>query len=372
MSGSLMTARYPQWVYAAALAALPLQTYKRLRMLMSLGQPSEVWEALQEGERLLPGVKAECWRAWHAVPSQSLIEIAESCIDNNITVTTNRDSLYPSVLLGDLHAPAVIFSKGNLETLQRRRVGIVGTRTATQQGRFSARHFGQSLAEAGVCVVSGLARGIDHESHVGAFAANGSGVAAPCAVVASGLNKVYPPEHHALWKRMGEEALLISEAPPNAPAETHRFPLRNRILAALSEVLVVVESRTTGGSMITVREAMKRDITVMAVPGAVKVPSCEGTNMLLRDGCAPVLDVSDVLMALGLDTRRQVGTVETRDAPSQSEQALLEAMGHTPRTVDELALLANSRVVDMAVVLGRLEAKEWVSHVDGWWEALLR
>ncbi len=372
MSGSLMTARYPQWVYAAALAALPLQTYKRLRMLMSLGQPSEVWEALQEGERLLPGVKTECWRAWHAVPSQSLVEIAESCIDNDITVTTNRDSRYPSVLLGDPHAPAVIFSKGNLQSLHHRRVGIVGTRTATQQGRYSARHLGQSLAEAGVCVVSGLARGIDYESHVGAFAATGDIAAMPCAVVASGLNKVYPPEHHELWKRMGEEALLLSEAPPNAPAETHRFPLRNRILAALSEVLVVVESRSTGGSMITVREAMKRDITVMAVPGAVKVPSCEGTNMLLRDGCAPVLDVSDVLVALGLDTRRHAGVVDTREPPTATEQLVLEAMGNAPCTIDELSLRTNQRVVDVAVLLGRLEAKDWVGHVDGWWEALLR
>lgn len=368
----MSSSRYPQWAYAAALAAMPMQTHARLRQLMSAGAASEVWNMLQQGERPIPSLKEECWRVWHSVPESLLIETAETCIDHNIAVTTRSDPEYPTALLSDPHAPAVIFTKGNLQALQRRRVGIVGTRTATQAGRSSARYLGRTLAEAGVCVVSGLARGIDYESHVGAFTAVGAEAAVPVAVVASGVNKVYPPEHKDLWNRIAEEGLLLSEAPPNAPAETYRFPLRNRILASLSEVLVVVESRSTGGSMITVREAMKRDVAVMVVPGATKVKSCEGTNMLLRDGCAPVLDVGDVLLALGLDTRRQLGTIDTRIAPSTDEQIVLNALANEPRTIDELALLTNVGVVNMAVLLGRLEAKEWVAHVDGWWEALLR
>jgi len=365
-------ARYPQWTYAAALAALPLLTHARLRRLIAHDQPSVVWNMLQERERPLPGFQEDTWRAWCNVPASSLIEIAELCIDRNIAVTTNRDRVYPVVLHADPQAPAVIFSQGNLELLQRRRVGIVGTRTATQAGRYFARTLGESLAAEGICVVSGLARGIDYESHVGVFRASGEHAAPPAAVVASGLNKVYPPEHHELWRRIACEGVLISEAAPNAPAETHRFPLRNRILAGLSEVLVVVESRARGGSMITVREAMKRDITVMAVPGAPNVASCEGTNLLLRDGCAPVLDVNDVFVALGLDTRRSNGVVDTRSMPTAEERAVLEVLARVPRSIDEVALLAGQNVVDMAVLLGRLEAKEWVSHVDGWWEALLQ
>jgi predicted Rossmann fold nucleotide-binding protein DprA/Smf involved in DNA uptake len=124
--------------------------------------------------------------------------------------------------------------------------------------------------------------------------------------------------------------------------------------------------------MITVREAMKRDVAVMVVPGATSVKSCKGSNLLLRDGCAPVLDVGDVLMALGLDTRRQVGTIDMRLAPTADEQIVLNALAHEPRTIDELALFTNMKVVNVAMLLGRLEAKEWVAHVDGWWEALLR
>jgi DNA processing protein len=368
----MSAARYPQWAYAAALAAMPMQTHGRLRQLLSAGTPADIWQQLQSGERPISSVKLECWNAWHAVPASLLIETAEACIDHSIAVTTNRDPTYPMALRGDPHAPAVIFTKGNLDALRCRRVGVVGTRTATQSGRHTARYLGRSLAEAGVSVVSGLARGIDYESHVGALSAMGEAVAAPVAVVGSGLNKVYPPEHRDLWNHIGEHGLLLSEAPPNAPAETYRFPLRNRILASLSEVLVVVESGLTGGSMITVREAMKRDVAVMVVPGATSVKSCKGTNLLLRDGCAPVLDVGDVLMALGLDTRRQVGMLDTRIAPTADEQIVLSALTNEPRTLDELALLTNMKVVNVAMLLGRLEAKEWVTHVDGWWEALLR
>jgi DNA processing protein len=364
-------ARYPQWAYAAALASLPLLTHARLRRLIAHDKPSVVWNMLQEKDRPLPGFKEDTWRVWCNVPQSMLIETAELCIDSNIIVTTNRDRLYPVVLHADPQAPAVIFSQGNLEVLHQRRVGVVGTRTATQAGRHFARTLGESLANAEVCVVSGLARGIDFESHVGVFRATAEQAAPPAAVVASGLNKVYPPEHHELWRRIASEGVLISEAPPNAPAETHRFPLRNRILASLSEVLVVVESRARGGSMITVREAMKRDITVMAVPGAPNVSSCEGTNLLLRDGCAPVLDVDDVFVALGLDTRRENRAIETRQMPTADERAVLEVLAGVPRSIDEVALLAGCSVVNMAVLLGRLEAKEWVSHVDGWWEALL-
>jgi DNA processing protein len=147
--------------------------------------------------------------------------------------------------------------------------------------------------------------------------------------------------------------------------------MRNRVIAALSEVLVVVESRTSGGSMITVREAMKRDITVMAVPGAVDVTSSEGTNMLLRDGCAPVMSVDDVLMALGLDNRRAAGWCDHREMPFDDERRILSLMGHSPRSLDEVALLSARSVVDVAVLLGRLEAKGWVAYEDGWWEALV-
>jgi DNA processing protein len=170
--------------------------------------------------------------------------------------------------------------------------------------------------------------------------------------------------------------VVVSEAPPGTPPETHRFPLRNRILAALCDVLVVVESRARGGSMITVREAATRGVTVMAVPGSPSSPVSDGTNALLRDGCAPVTDVEDVLVALslqsgGLPAGLPLRSVDTRRRPDADEQILLAAFAGLPRTCEELVLATGRSRFDTGVALGRLEADGWVSHDNGWWEALL-
>lgn len=368
----MITTRYPSWTYTAALASLPLITPLRLRRLLSLGDASRVWEMLQAGERPLVGITNEAWRAWHGVSASHVVQIAEACIDHSMTVVSFRDAAYPSMLLGDQDAPAVLFMMGDARVLSRRRVGIIGTRSATQRGKFFARQLGEELAMNDICVVSGLARGIDVESHVGAMAISREIGCGPVAVVASGLDIVYPPEHKRIWAEVGRRGLLISEAPPGTAPQPHRFPMRNRVLAALSEVLVVVESRATGGSMITVREAMKRDITVMAVPGFPGVPPSEGTNNLLHDGCSPVTDTADVLLALGLDTRRMIPKFDTRITPQHDERHVLDVMGRAPRSIDEIALLNGTSVVQTAVLLGRLEALGWVADSSGWWEALIR
>ena len=366
-----MNNRYPDWTYAAALAALPLQTPHRLRRLLSIDAAPRVWDMLQHGERPVVGIADHVWRAWAHVSASHVIQVAEACIDHSITVATMHDASFPQVLLGDPHAPAVLFMAGDTSVLNHRRVGIIGTRHATQRGKYFARKLGTELALNDVSVVSGLARGIDVESHVGALSMGRDEGCGPIAVVASGLDIVYPPEHERIWKQMGRRGLLVSEAPPGTAPEVHRFPMRNRILAALSEVLVVVESRAKGGSMITVREAMKRDITVMAVPGAPGIAPCEGTNNLLRDGCAPVADVTDVMVALGLDTRHRRDFNDPRVPLVGAELSLITAMGRVPHSIDEIALLSATPVVNIAVLLGRLEEKGWVSQSDGWWEALV-
>ena len=163
---------------------------------------------------------------------------------------------YPAVLADDLSPPPVLFARGDVAALDGRRVTIVGTRSATAAGREVAAELGAGLAQAGVRVVSGLARGIDGWAHRGALSAVGGGP--PVGVVASGLDVVYPPEHRPLWDEVVERGVLLSEVPPGTTPHALRFPLRNRILAALGEVVVVVESKRKGGSLITVEEALLR------------------------------------------------------------------------------------------------------------------
>lgn len=353
---------------AGALAALPLQTHRRLLRLVEVGDPAETYMRILGGERVIGGVDDHVWSAWRG--ARGLDEIMEErCAEHGISVLCCRDASFPSALLDERAQAPVLFAKGDVAVLHRRRVGVVGTRTASMSGVDFARRLGRDLSLNGVAVVSGLARGIDINSHRGAMSVGG---ASPVGVVASGLDVVYPPEHAREWSQIAECGLLLSEFPPGTAPETHHFPLRNRILAAASEVLVVVESRTRGGSMITVREAMKRNVTVMAVPGSPNIAVANGTNELIKDGCVPVTCVDDVLTALDLDTSRALHHVDTRESPTGAESVVLASFGNEPRTVDEIVLTCGLGVFEAGVTLGRLEAKGWVTHANGWWEALNR
>ena len=355
------------WRHVAALASLPGITPRRLHRLLSVGDAATTWMRIRAGEQVTRDVDPALWSLWRRIGDDHVRRTAECLHEHRVRVTWRGHPDHPAALLADHAAPPVLFMRGDPRAFSRRRVGIVGTRAATHNGRFFARRLGAELALNGVSVVSGLARGIDIESHTGVLDVDG---APPIAVVASGLDVVYPAEHARSWSLVGERGVLVSESPLGTPAESRRFPMRNRIIAGLSEVLVVVESRARGGSMITVREAEKRAVTVMAVPGPPATPPCEGTNALLVDGCAPVTCVDDVLAVLGIDHSRAWAAPDHRTVPVGDDALLLASMGRIPCTIDELALLSGRDVLDVAVALGRLEQMEWVAHSSGWWEAL--
>jgi DNA processing protein len=315
-------------------------------------------------------------------------QIEQRCIRAGIKITIFGDENYPRALIADLAPPAVLFYFGDLSVLNNRRVGMVGTRSATASGRYLASHIAHDLATNDVCVVSGLARGIDAWAHRGALRALESQtvdrpadrpasrpasrpVGRPVGVVASGLDVIYPRENAQLWQDIATQGALISESAPGSPPEAFRFPLRNRILAALSEVLVVVESRDTGGSMITVDEAQKRDVTVLAVPGSPRNVASNGTNQLIQQGCLPIIGAQDVLVALGLDNRRaQESIYDPRVRLSASDQSLISMMSGSPFTFDDFVIRSCLATIDAAVSLGRLEALGWIIENSGWWEVI--
>jgi DNA processing protein len=313
-------------------------------------------------------------------PSQADIELMEvKLAKGSMSITYVGAADYPQMLLNDVARPAVLFYRGDLHVLQQRRVGIVGTRSATAAGRYMASHLAYDLSEQGVAIVSGLARGVDAWAHKGVLlaldrqhlAASESHCGQPIAVVASGLDMTYPKENADLWKFVAETGLLLTESPPGTMPEAFRFPLRNRILAALCELVVVIESHAKGGSMITVEEAQRRDITVMAVPGSPRSLSSAGTNLLLQQGCAPVVDATDVMVALGLDNRRNHPQVfDSRRTPNLQDQALLAHMRGEAVTLDQLLMRTSTDLVQTALALGRLESEGWVVNNAGWWEVL--
>jgi len=349
-----VSTRVPPQAYAAALAAVAGMGPRRLRELLVGQTPEEAWTAAGDPCADV----AAAWRAYD---------------EAGVSVHVLGGETYPPSLATDPEAPAVLFSVGDVAALDGPRVAIIGSRRCTRYGRDVAFELGRDLARTGVHVVSGLALGIDGAAHLGVLAA-GDGAASPAAVVGSGLDVVYPRAHARLWEQVADAGVVLSEAPLGARPEAWRFPARNRILAALADVVVVVESRAKGGSFHTVQAADQRGVAVMAVPGPVRSYASCYTNELLVSGSPPARDVDDVLVALDLLGRgpaRQRGAkaVASPASPDDPQQAaLLEAMGWQPATLDQLVVRTGLSPGQASVVLARLEVGGWVVGQAGWWE----
>lgn len=364
----------PPEAYAAALAGFEAMTVHRLAALLRRHDPVAAW-AVACGEVPAGGLVGrvladrdvrDAWR--RSAAARPPRRVWEQLQQADTTAYVIGGSGYPTLLADDPLAPPVLFVRGDMGLLGGRRVAMVGTRNATASGRATARDIAGDLAASGVHVVSGLARGIDGVAHSAVIAAEAPG--RPIAVVACGPDIVYPAEHRALWEGVCNCGLLVSEVPPGIGPVAYRFPLRNRIIAALSEVVVVVESRERGGSLSTAAEALDRGITLAAVPGPPTNRAAAGTNNLLRDGAAPVIDAGDVLGLLSIDHRRAAPTTELRPRPRPDDIVVYDALRTEPRTVDGIALACDLPLVEAAMRLARLEHQGWVGGTDGWYERI--
>jgi DNA processing protein len=300
---------------------------------------------------------------------------------------------YPEALAGDPERPSALFYRGSLEPLGGLCVAVVGTRSATPEGRSVAFELGRDLAAAGVCVVSGLALGIDGAAHAGALAARAEGAeGTTVGVAASGVDVPYPRRHTGMWETVASEGAVVSENLPGRPAQAWRFPHRNRVIAGLVRLVVVVESHARGGSLLTAEAAIARGVEVRAVPGSVRNPASAGTNQLLYDGPGPVRHARDVLDALGLfhpdpcpastpktsipppgPARRGVGGVAPPtpgfllDGPAQAR--VIEALGTRPATLGQVMERSGLGPAQVEAALDALATAGRVSRHGGFWVA---
>ncbi len=368
----------PPAAWLVALSGLAGMGPARLGAVLERWGPEEAWQRVCRGEVHLDAQVVASARhldpalgaRWRQEASRTDVAARWAVhAAGGVGIVARGDEGFPASLTDDREAPAVLFHLGSLATLERPRAAVVGTRRCTHAGRVTARTLGRELARAGVCVVSGLARGIDGEAHLGALEASPAGGAAPAAVVGTGLDVVYPRANAELWSRVATEGVVVSEYPLGTGPQPWRFPARNRIIAALADVVVVVESHARGGSLHTVDAALERDRTVMAVPGPVRSPASAGTNDLLVAGSAPVRDAGDVLAALGLDAGALARSgVRPAAACSALAATLLDAMGWEPTTIEEVAGRVRAPLAQVAVELARLERDGSVIRHGGWFE----
>jgi DNA processing protein len=279
---------------------------------------------------------------------------------------------YPPQLLELPDPPATLFCVGRPEALAALRetpaVAIVGTRRPSPYGSEVAHALGRGLGAAGVTVVSGLALGIDATAHLGCLDGHGT----PVAVLACGPERAYPRRHHALYGRVAERGIVVSELPPGTGAQRWSFPARNRIMAGLARLTLVVEAAEPSGSLITADFARDLGRAVAAVPGRVTARMAAGTNGLLRDGAVPVTSTEDVLDELyGVGMRPE--RASRRAAPTdQALRDVLEAV-EAGAGVDEIVRRTRSSAAAVRAALGRLEADGHVVRglLGGWERAAM-
>ena len=281
------------------------------------------------------------------------------------------DPLWGEAFGSDDDPPAALAYVGSFDAIMQPRVGVVGTRSASAAGLGFARELGAALSSAGVSVVSGLARGIDGAAHRGALGAEAPGAA--LGVLGTGVGVVYPHEHRDLQCTVAKRGLLLSEYDFLRGPRPESFPDRNRIVAQLAQVLVVVESGTKGGSLLTVQEATIRGRPILAVPNNPLVRSASGSNALLRtsNGDLPVAlpchGPADVLAMLDLAMLSSSADNDPRPDPDAVSQKLLDSLGWDERTTSWLAGATSYSLATVAATLAALEDQGWIAHRSGRW-----
>jgi DNA processing protein len=287
----------------------------------------------------LPGFSKATASAVKAMPLETGRRTAEDAERLGAQVLVPGDPGYPPLLVHIPDPPPVLFALGNEALLLRPAAAVVGSRDHSGYGAEACRTLAGALAEAGVVIVSGMARGLDAVAHTAALDSGGTTIG----VLGNGLGVVYPAANRALYDRVAREALLLTEFPPGERPHVGSFPRRNRLISGLSRVTVVVEAAIGSGALITAGAALDQGREVMAVPGNINSTLSAGSNRLIRDGAAPVLEPADLLQhfpELAAAPRKAAAEPLGQPLPaslSNEERELARLLGSEPVHPDELA-----------------------------------
>ena len=339
-------------------AALLAQSESALRQVVSTRQA----QALQQEPPGWQALVDDTW-AWLQAPAPPGVQRA---------MVTWGDSDYPPALLEMPDPPMILYALGQTAWLARLDgtscIAMVGSRNPTPQGTQNAQAFAQALSVAGLCVVSGLALGIDGAAHEGALQGAAHGALATVAVVGTGLDRVYPKHHLALAHRIAQQGLILSEYPLGTPPLNANFPKRNRLIAGLSQATLVVEAALQSGSLITAKQAVEQGKEVLAIPGSIHSTQAKGCHALIKQGAKLVESAQDVLEELRVPDPFKSKAVA---APSDSvdgaseEPGLLTLMGFDPVHLDALQARCGLDTAHLQAQLLTLELDGLVARLPG-------
>ena len=351
-------------IYAAALPGCPGLGAKHMRALMEYFETAEdVWKATDEAihkAHILTGKTEAAFFEYRR--STDLSKVEETLYRLEIRCCSWEDSDYPPLLASTANPPAVLYYKGATPEWEKT-VAIVGSRKATAYGIETAYQLSKKLAQAGVIIVSGGARGIDSAAHSGAL----EGKMPTVVILACGLDRAYPPENRGLFQKVVDEGgTLISEYPPGTPPLGRQFPARNRIIAGMSRGILVVEAAERSGSLITSDFALEEGRDVFSIPGSIWLSSCKGTNQLIRNGAICCTCAEDILTEYGWEKKEE----SSNNPQGFLEQLTLEeelvyrfCCTDTEVTSEDILQQSGLSVVKLTMLLLQLQLKGYIKEV---------
>ncbi|MDP1593074.1 MAG: DNA-processing protein DprA [Gallionella sp.] len=329
------------------------------RLLQEFGSPEAVLAA--PASTLSGYVKADVAAAITRGIADDLLAPALSWLEEDLNqLVTLGDSDYPQALLNIADPPLLLYVKGRRDLLNATALAIVGSRNATPQGNNNAEEFSKSLSDAGLCIISGMAHGIDAAAHRGAL----RGMSSSIAVVGTGLDKVYPAANRDLAHALAAQGALISEFPLGTPPVATNFPRRNRIISGMSIGCLVVEASLQSGSLITARLAMEQGRDVFAIPGSIHSPQSKGCHALIKQGAKLAETAQDILEELPGVRRIDTDTPQTPGTQNQDSD-LLERIGFDPVSMDGLCERSGLTVSQLSAMLLTLELEGRITALPG-------
>ncbi len=299
------------------------------------------------------------------------VEVIQTYIDEleklNISYFTLNCEVYPKNLIDMIFPPLVIYYKGEIPKADLY-ISIIGSRRCTDYGKFVAHKFSKELAKENIVVISGMALGADTVAHLGCLEGGGKTIA----VVGSGLDICYPKINEKLMAKIISNGCVMSEYPPGTPPVAGNFPLRNRIISALSDGLIVVEAAHRSGTMITVDYALEQGRTVFTVPGNITSKNSQGTNHLLRQGAIPLTDIKDILEEFSFKQEKIVNIQDEGELNKKLQATLTDdeikvykVLSFEPKTVDEITFLSKESIQTVLYLLTVLELKGAIKKING-------
>lgn len=345
------------WVALSLIGGVGDETARRL--LAAFGEPAKILAANQAALREI--VKPSVARAIAQGPDRARLAQTLRWLEEPLNeIVTLADPDYPKLLLQIPDPPTLFYLKGRRELLEAPAIAVVGSRNATAQGIANAEAFAETLSNAGLCILSGLALGIDAAAHRGGL----RGTARSIAVVGTGLDIVYPAKNRGLAHELAREGALISELPFGTPALGNHFPRRNRIISGLAKGCLVVEAAIRSGSLITARQALEQGREVFAIPGSIHSPLSKGCHALIKQGAKLVEGAADVLEELGWKAPGRAPAATNVEHPGRDDE-LLAHMGFDPADIDTLCVRSGLAPDQIAATLLQLELDGQVESLPG-------